>query len=50
MFKRGHKPEATMVARSLQIPQVRLMSADIVNDTAGETVAVIVGQDEADAG
>jgi hypothetical protein len=50
MFKRGHKPEASMVARSLQIPKVRLMTPDIVNDTAGESVAVIVGQDEADAG
>jgi hypothetical protein len=39
-----------MVARSLQIPKVRLMTPDIVNDTAGEPVAVIVGQDEADAG
>ncbi len=50
MFRRGHKPEATMVARSLQIPKLRLMTSDIVNDTAGEPVAVIVGQDEADAG
>jgi hypothetical protein len=50
MFKRGHKPEATMVARSLQIPKVRLMTPDIVNDTAGESVAVVVGQDEANAG
>jgi hypothetical protein len=50
MFKRGHKPEASMVARNLQIPRVRLMTPDIVNDTAGESVAVIVGQDEADAG
>jgi hypothetical protein len=49
MFKRGHKPEAAMVARNLQIPKVRLMTPDIVNDTAGESVAVIVGQDEADA-
>jgi hypothetical protein len=50
MFKRGHKPEAAMVARNLQIPKVRLMTPDIVNDSAGESVAVIVGQDEADAG
>jgi hypothetical protein len=50
MFRRGHKPEAAMVARSLDIPKVRLMTPDIVNDTAGEPVAVIVGQDEADAG
>ena len=50
MFKRGHRPEAAKVARSLQIPKVELMTPDIVNDTAGETVAVIVGQDEADAG
>jgi hypothetical protein len=50
MFKRGHKPEAAKVAGSLQIPKLRLMTPDIVNDTAGESVAVIVGQDEADAG
>ncbi len=49
MFKRGHKPEAAEVARGLKIAKVRLMTPDIVNDTAGETVAVVVGQDKANA-
>jgi hypothetical protein len=50
MFKRGHKPEAQVVARHLGIPKVRLMTPDVVNDIAGEDVAVLVGQDKANAG
>jgi LytR cell envelope-related transcriptional attenuator len=46
MFKRGHKPEAAKVARKLGIPKVRLITPDISSDIAGETVAVVVGQDK----
>lgn len=48
MFRRGHKPEAAKVSRSLKISKLRLMTPDIVNDTAGEPVAVVVGQDQSD--
>jgi LytR cell envelope-related transcriptional attenuator len=47
MFKRGHRPEAAMVARDLRIKDVRLLSSEIRNDIAGERVAVVVGQDKA---
>ncbi len=47
MFKRGHRPEAAEVARSLKFNKVSLMTPDIVKDTAGEKVAVVVGQDKA---
>ena len=50
MFKRGHKPEAQVVARRLRIEKVRLMTPDVVNDIAGEKVAVVVGQDMAGSG
>jgi hypothetical protein len=46
MFKRGHKPEAAKVARKVEINKVRLITPDISGDTAGETVSVVVGQDE----
>jgi hypothetical protein len=48
MFKRGHKPEADTVARKLEIHKVRLITPDISNDTAGESVSVVVGQDKRD--
>jgi len=49
MFKRGHKPEARMVARQLSIPKLQLMSGEIESVSAGADVAVIVGEDNAEA-
>lgn len=49
MFKRGHKPEARMVARQLGIPKLQLMSGEIESVSAGADVAVIVGEDNAEA-
>jgi hypothetical protein len=50
MFKRGFKPEATRVGRSLGIQKVRQMTPDIRSDSAGATVSVVVGQDKANLG
>jgi hypothetical protein len=47
MFERGHAPEARLAAKSLDISQVRLMTADIATVSAGAPVAVIVGEDNA---
>lgn len=47
MFKRGHKPEATKVAKQLQIKKLQLMSGEIESVSAGADVAVIVGEDNA---
>jgi hypothetical protein len=49
MFKRGHKPEARKVAKQLSIPKVQLMSAEIESVSAGADVALIVGEDNAEA-
>ncbi|HET8813811.1 MAG TPA: LytR C-terminal domain-containing protein [Solirubrobacterales bacterium] len=49
MFKRGHKPEARIVARQLSIPKLQLMSGEIEPVSAGANVAVIVGEDNAEA-
>lgn len=49
MFERGHKPEARRVAKQLQIPDVELMSAEVETASAGATVAVVVGEDNAEA-
>jgi LytR cell envelope-related transcriptional attenuator len=49
MFKRGHKPEAQKVAKQLQIKKLQLMSGEIESVSAGATVAVIVGEDNAEA-
>jgi len=49
MFKRGHKPEARKVAKQLSIPKVQLMSAEIKSVSAGADVALIVGEDNAEA-
>ena len=50
MFKRGHKPEASKVAKQLQIKKVQLMSGEIESVSAGAGVAVIVGEDNAETG
>jgi hypothetical protein len=49
MFKRGHKPEARKVAKQLSIPKVQLMSGEIESVSAGADVALIVGEDNAEA-
>ncbi|HSC21003.1 MAG TPA: LytR C-terminal domain-containing protein, partial [Solirubrobacterales bacterium] len=49
MFKRGHKPEARKVAKQLKIAKVQLMSGEIESVSAGAPVAVIVGEDDAEA-
>jgi hypothetical protein len=49
MFKRGHKPEARKVANQLGIGKVQLMSREIEAASAGADVALIVGEDNAEA-
>lgn len=49
MFKRGHKPEATKVAKQLGIEKLQLMSAEIASVSAGANVTVVVGEDNAPA-
>ena len=49
MFKRGHKPEARKVAKPLKIKKLQLMSGEIESVSAGAPVAVIVGEDNAEA-
>lgn len=49
MFKRGHKPEARAVAKPLKIKKLQLMSDEIESVSAGASVAVIVGEDNAEA-
>jgi LytR cell envelope-related transcriptional attenuator len=49
MFKRGHGPEARKVAKQLQIEKLQLMSEEIESVSAGANVAVIVGEDNAEA-
>ena len=50
MFRRGHKPEAQKVAKQLKIPKLQLMSGEIESVSAGAAVAVVVGEDDAEAG
>jgi hypothetical protein len=49
MFKRGHKPEARKVAKQLGIGKLQLMSEEIEAASAGADVALIVGEDNAEA-
>jgi hypothetical protein len=49
MFKRGHKPEARKVAKQLGISKLQVMSGEIESASAGADVAVIVGEDNAEA-
>ncbi|HEX6781112.1 MAG TPA: LytR C-terminal domain-containing protein [Solirubrobacterales bacterium] len=49
MFKRGHKTEARTVANQLGISKLELMSGEIESVSAGADVAVIVGEDNAEA-
>lgn len=50
MFKRGHKPEASRVAKQLKIKKVQLMNGEIESVSAGSPVAVVVGEDNAETG
>jgi LytR cell envelope-related transcriptional attenuator len=49
MFERGHKPEAQKVAKQLQISDLELMSPEVKTASAGADVAVVVGEDNAEA-
>ncbi|HEU5063153.1 MAG TPA: LytR C-terminal domain-containing protein [Solirubrobacterales bacterium] len=49
MFKAGHKPEAQTVAKQLNISKLQPMSGEIESVSAGADVAVIVGEDNAEA-
>jgi hypothetical protein len=49
MFKRGHKPEARKVAKQLGIAKLQLMDGEIESVSAGAAVAVVVGEDNAEA-
>jgi hypothetical protein len=48
MFARGHKPEADRVAKQLEISKVKLISSEVESLAAGATVALIVGEDNAE--
>ncbi|HEV7771296.1 MAG TPA: LytR C-terminal domain-containing protein [Solirubrobacterales bacterium] len=48
MFDRGHAPEARRVAKQLQISDVQLITPEVESLAAGATVAVIVGEDNAE--
>jgi len=50
MFKRGHKPEASKVAKQLKIKKLQLMNGEIESVSAGAPVAVVVGEDNAETG
>jgi hypothetical protein len=47
MFDRGHAREAHRVANELEIERVRLMTPEIDAVSAGATVSVVVGEDNA---
>ncbi len=49
MFERGHKPEAQKVAKQLQISKLQLMTGEVETASEGATVAVVVGEDNAEA-
>jgi hypothetical protein len=49
MFKVGHKPEAQKVSKQLGISKVQPMNGEIESVSAGADVAVVVGEDNAEA-
>ena len=49
MFERGHAPEARKVAKQLGISKVELMTSEVESASAGASVAVVVGEDNAAA-
>lgn len=49
VFRSGHKPEARLVSRQLNIPKMQQMNGEIESVSSGADVAVIVGEDNAEA-
>jgi predicted metalloprotease len=49
MFARGHKSEARKVAKQVGISKLQLMNGEIESVSAGADVAVVVGEDNAEA-
>ena len=49
MFRPGHEPEAKLVAKRIAIPKVQLMSGEIIQVAQKANVAVVVGEDNAEA-
>lgn len=49
MFKPGHEPEAKLVAKRISIPKVQPMSGEISEVAQKANVAVVVGEDNAEA-
>ncbi|MDQ2631591.1 MAG: LytR C-terminal domain-containing protein [Actinomycetota bacterium] len=49
MFRSGHKPEARQVAKQLNIQKLQPMNGEIEAVAAGADVAVVVGEDDAEA-
>jgi hypothetical protein len=49
MFKPGHEPEARMVSKRISIPKLQPMSSEIAEVAGEANVAVVVGEDNAEA-
>lgn len=49
MFKPGHEPEAKLVAKRISIPKLQPMSGEIIQVAQQANVAVVVGEDNAEA-
>jgi len=49
MFTRGHKTEARKVAKQVGIAKLQLMNGEIESVSAGADVALVVGEDNAEA-
>ena len=49
MFKPGHEPEAKLVGKRIGIPKVEVMSGEIIQVARRANVAVVVGEDNAEA-
>ncbi len=49
MFKAGHEPEAKLVGKRISIPRVEQMSGEIIQVARKANVAVVVGEDNAEA-
>jgi hypothetical protein len=49
MFKPGHEPEAKMVAKRISVPKLEPMSGEIAEVAGKANVAVVVGEDNAEA-
>ena len=49
MFKTGHKPEAKQVGKALGITHFKPMDGEVESASAGAKVAVVIGEDNAEA-